>query len=280
LHQQTGLVYLACSTPSNRPYAFTDPVITLNKSKTRVEYDYLAIYNPSTNTVTRLHPTNFNFTDTAAVHGMDVVPSADPDKLWIYLVNHRLPKGLDPNDGLDSVIELFETRVGEREVKHIRTFNDSRYIIVPNDVVGLPDGKGFYVTNHLWTRRPSKVRILNTFSPFDCSSFHPANSIDPCISQLATFSSIFISGRSSIVYCHVDLDTGCKFSAKGLPTANGIASNGNGTFYVASTFNGGIRVLEEQAETHEMVVVDTVPTSESSNKFIWEIHIRRFQSTP
>jgi hypothetical protein len=28
------------------------------------------------------------------------------------------------------------------------------------------------------------------------------------------------------------------------------------------------------------VVVDTVPTSESSNKFIWEIHIRRFQSTP
>jgi arylesterase / paraoxonase len=93
-----------------------------------MEYDYLAIYNPSANTVMRLHPTNFDFTDTAAVQGMDVVPSADPDKLWIYLVNHRLPKGLDPKDGFDSVIELFETRVGEREVKHVRTFNDSRYV--------------------------------------------------------------------------------------------------------------------------------------------------------
>jgi arylesterase / paraoxonase len=129
-----------------------------------VEYDYLAIYNPSTNIVTRLHPTNFDFTDTAALHGMDVVPSADPKKLWIYLVNHRLPKGLDPKDGFDSVVEVFETRVGETEVKHIRTFNDSRYIIHPNDVVGLPDGKGFYATNHVWTRKPTVVRIMNLFS--------------------------------------------------------------------------------------------------------------------
>jgi hypothetical protein len=95
---------------------------------------------------------------------MDVVPSADPKKLWIYLVNHRLPKGLDPKDGFDSVVEVFETRVGETEVKHIRTFNDSRYIIHPNDVVGLPDGKGFYATNHVWTRKPTVVRIMNLFS--------------------------------------------------------------------------------------------------------------------
>jgi hypothetical protein len=44
----------------------------------------------------------------------------------------------------------------------------------PNDVVGLPDGKGFYATNFLGTRRLSVVRILNPFcSAFACFFFLP-----------------------------------------------------------------------------------------------------------
>lgn len=80
---------------------------------------------------------------------MDVVPSAaDPDRLFVYLINHRAP----PNGqsaklvGADSVVEIFETRVSSSILTHIKTVEDPA-IITPNDVIGFDDGKSFYVTN-------------------------------------------------------------------------------------------------------------------------------------
>ncbi|KAJ7829138.1 hypothetical protein B0H13DRAFT_2679930 [Mycena leptocephala] len=234
LHQATGVIYFACSNPHNRAGVFNSPHDAQKRVQTRTESDYLATYDASTKKVTRLSFTNgFTTEDTSAVHGMDVVPnSSDPKKLWIYLVNHRVPKGDPPLNGLDSVIELFETEVGSSSVTHIKTFDYPEYIIHPNDVVGSPDGKSFYFTNHVYTRTPQ-------------------NEI------FAYFHNVIIKGRASIGYCHID--KGCKLAATGLPTNNGLASTGNGTWYLASTFNGGIRVFEE-GNDNDLVLVDTIPT--------------------
>ncbi|KAJ7029018.1 hypothetical protein C8F04DRAFT_1117697 [Mycena alexandri] len=220
LHQATGIIYFACSNPHNRAGIFNSPSDAQKRVQTRTELDYLATYDPSTKKVTRLSFTNgFTTEDTSAVHGMDVVPnSSDPKKLWIYLVNHRVPKGDPLLNGLDSVIELFETEVGSSSVTHIKTFDYPEYIIHPNDVVGSPDGKSFYFTNHMYTRTPQKE-------------------------VFAYFHNVIVKGRTSIGYCHID--KGYKLAATGLPANNGLASSGNGTWYLASTFNGGIRILEE-----------------------------------
>ncbi|KAF7343281.1 hypothetical protein MVEN_01760200 [Mycena venus] len=234
LHQATGVIYFACSNPHNRAGIFNSPHDAQKRVQTRTELDYLATYDPSTKKVTRLSFTNgFTTEDTSAVHGMDVVPnSSDPKKLWIYLVNHRVPKGDPPLNGLDSVIELFEMEVGSTSLTHIKTFDYPEYIIHPNDVVGSPDGKSFYFTNHVYTRTPQ-------------------NEI------FAYFHSVIVKGRASIGYCHID--KGCKLAATGLPANNGLASTGNGTWYLASTFNGGIRVFEE-GNDNDLVLVDTIPT--------------------
>jgi len=233
LHQPTGVIYLACSNPHNRAGVFNSPHDAQKIAQTRTELDYLATYDPSTKSVTRLSFTNgFTTEDTSAVHGMDVVPdSSDPKKLWSYLVNHRVPKGHPPLNGLDSVIELFQTEVGSSSVMHIKTFDSPEYIINPNDVVGSPDGRSFYFTNHLGTRtHRNKIFAL----------FHTV-----------------VTYHSSIGYCHID--KGCKLAATGLPTNNGLASTGNGTWYLASTFHGGIRVFEE-GNDNTLVLVDTIPT--------------------
>ena len=80
---------------------------------------------------------------------MDVVASTlHSEHLYIYLVNHRKPLGNVSAYavGADSVIEVFETAVGSRTMKHVRTVEDP-VISTPNSVIGSPDGKSFYFTN-------------------------------------------------------------------------------------------------------------------------------------
>ena len=80
---------------------------------------------------------------------MDVMPSSsDPQELFIYLVNHRIPLGDRSAEqiGADSVIEIFKTTVGGEVLTHIKTV-ESPIIVTPNDVVGSADGKSFYFTN-------------------------------------------------------------------------------------------------------------------------------------
>ena len=147
IHQPTGAVYLACSIPASRPF-WLPAVGRLNESAASRD-DYVAIYDPDAAGVTRLKLSNFDTDRGLSVHGMDVVPDvADPDHLFVYLVNHRAP----PNGqsaklvGADSVVEIFETSVGSAVLSHIKTVEHPA-IITPNDVVGYADGKSFYVTN-------------------------------------------------------------------------------------------------------------------------------------
>ena len=111
--------------------------------------DYVATYDPATSQVSRLTTPDFNNGRGLSLHGMDVVPSSsDPQELFIYLVNHRIPLGdrSAEKTGADSVIEIFKTTVGEKTLTHIKTVEDT-VIVTPNDVVGSADGKSFYFTN-------------------------------------------------------------------------------------------------------------------------------------
>lgn len=97
---------------------------------------------------------------------MDVVPSAsDPDMLFVYVVNHRVP--LDPRErGADSAIEVFVTRVGSGKARHVATVEDAAVIVTPNDVVGHPDGRSFHFTNDHGAKT-GPVRLLASPRPVD-----------------------------------------------------------------------------------------------------------------
>ena len=84
-------------------------------------------------------------------HGMDVVVSTVPgeeDIAWVYAVNHRPPEpAADAKKvGADSVVEIFKTKIGSDVLEHIRTVRDE-HVVTPNDLVGRPDGKGFWASN-------------------------------------------------------------------------------------------------------------------------------------
>lgn len=125
--------------------------------------DYVAVYDPDSSKVTRLKLVNFKSDRGLSLHGMDVVPfSADPNRLFVYLVNHRTPPDGQSARlaGADSVIEIFETRVGSSTLTHIATVEHPA-IITPNDLIGFGDGKSFYVTND----HGEKIGFVRIFIP-------------------------------------------------------------------------------------------------------------------
>lgn len=141
-------MYVACSTPFSRTQWI--PALDWLNSASASTDDYVATYDLSSGRVTRLARKEFNAGRGLSLHGMDVVASkTDPQTLYIYLVNHRIP--LEPNSasevGADSVIEIFSTTVGGTAMHHLHTIEDHRVIIAPNSVSGSADGKSFYFTN-------------------------------------------------------------------------------------------------------------------------------------
>ncbi|KAJ3887484.1 hypothetical protein GG344DRAFT_90470 [Lentinula edodes] len=219
LHQPTGILYLACSTPESR-LAWTPAMGQLNAQNRSVD-DYIATFDPTTSKITRLELQNYHSDQPISVHGMDVVPSStNPNELFVYLVNHRAPPREQDVEtvGADSVIEIFKTTVSGNQLVHIKTVRDSNIISTPNDVAGDANGKGFYFTNDHGFK----------------------------VSHVRTLRNVF-SSTTSVGYCH--LDHGCKIVASGLYTNNGIvkAPELNASVYVASNMGGKISVFERQA---------------------------------
>lgn len=139
---------MACSRVESRPL-WLPAVGHLNASGVALGDGHVATYEISTGKITRLQLEDFPAGPQGlSTHGMDVVPSAqDPSLLYLYMVNHRAPSVGDSAEiGADSVIEIFETKVGSGVMKHRKTVKDT-VILTPNDVVGFPDGKSFYFTN-------------------------------------------------------------------------------------------------------------------------------------
>lgn len=227
LHQPSGVLYLACSTPSSRVH-WTPACERLNVSG-RSSNDYVATYDPVSSSITRLDIEGFPGTRGLSLHGMDVVASSsDPNQLFVYLINHRAPLRGDARDiGTDSCVEIFNTTVGGKVLTYLHTVEDPAVIVTPNDLVGTPDGRSFYFTNDHGEKTGFK-RALEAF------------------------------GRksSSVGFCHID--RGCKFAATGISSANGIATANNGTFYVASAVGGPVSVLEQQ-DDDTLVITDLIP---------------------
>ncbi|KDR75055.1 hypothetical protein GALMADRAFT_523479 [Galerina marginata CBS 339.88] len=228
LHQPTGVIYLACSTPSSRAH-WVPATNQLNETGASTE-DYVATYDPATSRITRLTMPDFNNGRGFSSHGMDVVPSdADPTVLFIYLVNHRVPLGgVRAKDvGADSSIEIFKTKVGGKTLEHIKTVEDPT-IIAPNDVIGSADGTSFHFTND----HGSRVGLSRYFS-------------------------LLGSKSTSVVYCHIA--EGCKYALPNTHASNGIASAPNGTVYVANSIYGGVIVLERQTD-NTLVLTESIAT--------------------
>ncbi|KAF9501981.1 serum paraoxonase/arylesterase [Pleurotus eryngii] len=228
LHQPSGSLYLACSTPESRTH-WTPAVGRLNSTGMSTT-DYVAIYDPDTSKITRLNVVGFTSERGLSLHGMDVVPSSsDPKKLFVYLVNHRAPlTGVSEKVGADSSVEIFSTVLGGSTMTHVKTVEDPA-IITPNDVVGYPDGKSFYFTND----HGAKTGILRDVE-------------------------ILGLKRTSVGYC--DIDSGCTIVRSSMHANNGIAgARNNDTLYVANSIAGGITVLETQAD-HSVVLADFIPT--------------------
>ena len=146
-HAGSGALYMACSRVSARPY-WLPAVGNLNASGKALD-DYIAKYDITTGAVTRLNIENQeSLSRGLQVHGLDVVTSLeDPNLLYLYVVNHRVPLSEDPKIvGADSVIEIFSTRAGSKSVKHLTTVGHP-VVVTPNDIIGFPDGKSFYFTN-------------------------------------------------------------------------------------------------------------------------------------
>ncbi|KAJ4490542.1 hypothetical protein J3R30DRAFT_96631 [Lentinula aciculospora] len=227
LHQPSGIIYLACSTPESR-LAWTPAMSQLN-AQGRSTGDYIATFDPVTLKIKHLRLENYTSDQPLSVHGMDVVVSTfNPKELFVYVVNHRAPSnGQDArNVGADSVIEVFKTTVSGDRLTHIKTVRDS-VILTPNDVAGDADGKGFFFTNDHGSKIAHARLLRNAFS-----------------------------ATTSVGYCH--LDRGCKIVASGLHANNGIAkTNTNDTVYVASNLGGKISVFERQVD-NSLVLLDVV----------------------
>ncbi|KAF5370703.1 hypothetical protein D9758_002025 [Tetrapyrgos nigripes] len=230
VHDPTGVLYLACSTPENR-LKWIPAAGILNENP---HEDYIATYDPSTSKVTRLQIENFNSGRGLSVHGMDVVPSdTNPSELYVYAVNHRLPlDGKDPKVvGADSVIEIFKTRVGSSSLAHVNTVEDSTVLTTPNDVTGFSDGKSFFFTNDHGPHKTGTLKGLRNM-----------------------FTSI-----ASVGYCHVE--HGCSIVVPKMHAANGITKAPNGTIYVGSFFGAGISVFERQ-EDNSLVLTDFISSND------------------
>ncbi|PPQ93825.1 hypothetical protein CVT25_013534 [Psilocybe cyanescens] len=244
LHQESGLLYLACSNALSR-VQWTPAVGRLNASGASRD-DFVATYDPKTSTITRLKIQDFESARGLSLHGMDVVESSSkPSELFVYLVNHRAPLGglLAKDVGADSVIEIFKTTLGGNTMTHIKTMQDP-VIYTPNDIVGSPDGKSFYFTND----HGSKVGFVRELDSLGRKT-------------------------TSVGYCHVE--SGCHYAIQNMHGNNGIARAANGTFYVANCQKGGLTILEEQAD-NTLVLTDSVPADRAmdnlyvdSKGFVW-----------
>jgi len=200
---------------------------------------------------------------------MDVVTSTIPgeeDIAWVYAVNHRPPEpAADATKvGADSVVEIFKTKIGSNVLQHVRTVRDT-HVVTPNDLVGRPDGKGFWASND----HSAKVGLASI--PLDIVV---TRATDPSPGQFRTLQVYLRLTGIGITYCHVD--EGCRFAVKGLPSINGLARaptesrmGGQDIFYAAGYgADDKIFVLEKQAD-ESLVLVDTIEIGAPFPRGVW-----------
>ena len=170
LHQPSSQLFLACSEPEYRTLWLPSD---LRLNVTGASQDYVAIYDMKTFEIRKLEFSGVDGDFGFSSHGMDIVPSAlDPSELFVYLINHRPPKGVDARlSGADSVVEIFKHRLGNNKLTHVSTV-ESPLMIAPNDLTGSDDGNDFYFTND----HGHKLGIVGCLVEYLYFSCHDLNS--------------------------------------------------------------------------------------------------------
>ncbi|KIM28327.1 hypothetical protein M408DRAFT_329432 [Serendipita vermifera MAFF 305830] len=247
LHKPSGNLYMSCSDPITRTQ-WTPAVHIRKQPKALPDMDHFAIVDTnlplSSTSYKKIKLSGLPTSDPKwrglNLCGLDVVASeTDPNLLWVYVINHRPP--LSPataqRDGADSSVEIFRTTVGSGTFEYVRTVEDPEHIITPNDLVGKPDGSGFWVSNDHAVRVGIK-RDISVFLPLE---------------------------GAGIAYC--GLQEGCSFAVTGLPGINGISRAPRKTssdfqdqdiFYAAGhEMSGKVFVLERQSD-NSLVLTDSI----------------------
>jgi arylesterase / paraoxonase len=159
LHEPSGYLYLSCSDPVSRT-KWTPAVDIRKQARSGLETDFFAVIDTSVSlSHKKIKISNLPTEDPKwrglNLVGLDVVESAtEPNVLWVYVINHRppFPPATAERDGADPAVEIFRTKLGSDTFEYVRTVEDPRYIITPNDIVGKSDGSGFWVSNDHGTR--------------------------------------------------------------------------------------------------------------------------------
>lgn len=246
LHEATGLLYAACgNSPEDRATWF--PCNDHWDAANRAGRDYLAVLDTANTTgshttrTKRLQLKNFHGLageGSLTVHGLGTWSDPHSDRLRLFVVNHRPPVDAATGaislelaeQGANSTIEIFETRLGSDEATHIRTVAHP-LIHTPNDVDGIgPDS--FYVTNDHHVKRGHR-KALDMLLPL-----------------------------TNVVHCDAH---DCKEALRGISFANGISKAGKqehnsrdgSTWFLSSTASDKFYVLEAQADD-SLVITDTV----------------------
>ena len=155
------------------------------------------------------------------LHAIDAwIDPKDSEKLTFFINNHGVPEG-DPHQvGADSTIEIFETRLGSKTWRHVKTVRHD-LVLTPNNIVSTGP-RSFYISNDHF-HKTSQKRLL------------------PLIRVPG--------GESSIVHCDASGATvQCIEAASGIKYPNGITKGPESSIYAASTALGEIKQYHIQAD--------------------------------
>ncbi|KAI8458491.1 hypothetical protein BY996DRAFT_6410877 [Phakopsora pachyrhizi] len=170
--RDSGLAYLACSNRLHRAY-WTPALTLLRRDKLPFpSQDYIAVLNLNTLKHHKLDLVNLPphlIKNGLHTHGIDLYVhpsdgfeddhgqirlsgdssdgSGSVRKATIYAINHNPPDDLNTTSsvGAQSVIEVFDTLLGDTQATHRRTI-ESGFILTPNNIVGMSESS-FYVSN-------------------------------------------------------------------------------------------------------------------------------------
>ncbi|BGP16722.1 hypothetical protein JCM10213_009140 [Rhodosporidiobolus nylandii] len=249
VHHESGLAYLACSSLPSRSVwqpagALLDGPEQLAATASRPDALRLFDFSTRTHSEVRLEglPKDDSSRGRVYLHGLDVLSSpTDPDELYLFLISHRprLPAEASAQQGADSVVEVFRTRVGSSTAQYVRTLRHEALLKTPNNLVAdaaaLKEGKAAFWASNDHARRLGWERNVEMV-------WHKP---------------------SEIVYCEASLEgedePECKVAAEGIQYPNGMVKGPNDLLYSASTFTGEVSVWEIQQVDKTLLPVDTVP---------------------
>ncbi|KAK4048282.1 hypothetical protein OIO90_005901 [Microbotryomycetes sp. JL221] len=244
IDEQHHLAYLPC-TPLESRKAWLPAVLHLNSTALpTVSKDGIYLLDLKTNKFNKLNIRNMppNALNNLNLHAIEVYQSpSDRSHLTVFVNSHRPPqnRNLGPKQGANSVIEIFETRMGDKDLNWIKSV-EHPLIRTPNNLVAM-GSRQFYVSNDHrhkvhWTRALEQIRQVPT----------------------------------DIIYCDASNDsTHCMVAADGILFPNGIARGPGQLLYQASCGEGKMNIYEIQSGDNSLVLVDSVKT----NHLVDNLHV-------